>query len=315
MAAAGLPLEAQQGPGPYPDVDFRRLDSWIVIREDNTATFSVGKTDLGQGTGTAFRQIMCDELDMPYDRTSCVMGSTDVTVDQGGSGGSDALQADGYPMRRVAAEARRVLLDMASVHFGVPVAALSVRDGVVSVTAEPARQITYGQLIGGRQFNVTLTGNNATAATGTARLKNVQDLRLTGQALPRYDIPPKVDGSAKWAVDVKLPGMVHARNVKPPFAGATLTSVDESSVRDLPGFVRIVRRANYLAVVCEREEQAIRAAQAAQGSVAAPRHGAVPDVREPVQPHAQRHADLQLDAGRCRYAGRRAEERGKDRRG
>ena len=148
-----------QGPGPYPDPDFRQLDTWIVIREDNTATFFVGKTDLGQGTGTAFRQIMCDELDMAYDRTSCVMGSTDITPDQGGSGGSDALQSDGYPMRRVAAEARRVLLDMASAHFGVPVAALSVRDGVVSVTAEPSRQVTYGQLIGGRRFNVTLTGD------------------------------------------------------------------------------------------------------------------------------------------------------------
>ena len=85
---------------------------------------------------------------------------------------------------------------------------------------------------------------------------------MSGQPLPRYDIPPKVDGSLKWAVDVKLPGMVHARNVKPPFAGATLANVDESSVRNLPGFVRIVRRGNYLAVVCEREEQAIQAATA-----------------------------------------------------
>ena len=113
-AQAGLktPLYGQAA-GPYPDPDFRQLDSWIVIRADNTATFFVGKTDLGQGTGTAFRQIMCDELDIAFDNTSCVMGSTDVTVDQGGSGGSDALQTDGYPMRRVAAEARRVLLEMA----------------------------------------------------------------------------------------------------------------------------------------------------------------------------------------------------------
>ena len=121
------------GAGPYPDPDFQQLDSWIVIRQDNTATFYVGKTDLGQGTGTAFRQIMSDELDIAYDKTSCVMGSTDVTVDQGGSGGSDALQTDGWPMRRVAAEARRVLLEMASARFGVPVAQLAVSDGVISV--------------------------------------------------------------------------------------------------------------------------------------------------------------------------------------
>src|SRR5689334_21696292 len=96
--------------GPYPDRDFRQLDSWIVIHQDNTATFYVGKTDCGQGTGTAFRQMMSDELDVAYDKTSLIMGQTDITVDQGGSGGSDAIQVDGWPARRVAAEARRVLL-------------------------------------------------------------------------------------------------------------------------------------------------------------------------------------------------------------
>jgi nicotinate dehydrogenase subunit B len=252
---------AAQGAGPYPDIDFRQLDSWIVIRADNTATFHVGKTDLGQGTGTAFRQIMADELDMPYARTSCVMGSTDVTVDQGGSGGSDALQADGWPMRRVAAEARRALLELAATRFGVPVAQLAVSDGVVTVAANPSQRATYGELIGGRRFNITLTGNNVDATTGVARIKNVQDLKIVGQSPQRYDIPAKVDGSLKWAVDVKLPGMVHARNVKPPFAGAKLVSVDESSVRGVPGFVRVVTRGNYVAVVCEREEQAIRAAR------------------------------------------------------
>ncbi len=111
LAGGASQAPAAQGAGPYPDPDFRQLDSWIVIRADNTATFYVGKTDLGQGTGTAFRQIMADELDMPYAQTSCVMGTTDITVDQGGSGGSDALQSDGWPMRRVAAEARRALLE------------------------------------------------------------------------------------------------------------------------------------------------------------------------------------------------------------
>ena len=101
-AIAGPHAAAAQAAGPYPDPDFRQLDSWIVIHEDNTATFFVGKTDCGQGTGTAFRQMMADELDIAYDKTACVMGSTDVTVDQGGSGGSDAIQTDGWPMRRVA---------------------------------------------------------------------------------------------------------------------------------------------------------------------------------------------------------------------
>src|SRR5687767_8834174 len=161
-------LEALQGPGPYPDPDFRQLDSWIVIRENNTATFYVGKTDLGQGTGTAFRQLMADELDMAYDATSCVMGNTDVTVDQGGSGGSDALQVDGWPMRRVAAEARRVLLDMGSQRLGVPVDQLMVSAGAITSKADPARKVTYGELIGGRRFNVTLTGDQVDATTGVA---------------------------------------------------------------------------------------------------------------------------------------------------
>src|SRR5687767_7504362 len=164
---------AAPGAGPYPDPDFRQLDSWIVIRQDNTATFYVGKTDLGQGTGTAFRQIMADELDMAYDKTSCVMGHTDVTVDQGGSGGSDALQTDGWPMRRVAAEARRVLLDMASTRLGVPATQLAVSAGVVSAAADPSRRVTYGELIGGRRFNVTLRGDNINATTGAAPLKPV----------------------------------------------------------------------------------------------------------------------------------------------
>src|SRR5687767_8428772 len=252
-----------QRAGPYPDPDFRQLDSWIVIRQDNTATFYVGKTDLGQGTGTAFRQIMADELDMPYERTTCVMGHTDVTVDQGGSGGSDALQTDGYPMRRVAAEARRVLLEMAAEHFGVPVTALAVSDDVVSTkTGETAdRSITYGELIGGKKFNVTLTGKNTDTTTGTATLKPVQAMKNVGKSPRRYDIPAKVDGSLKWAVDMKVPGMVHARNVRPPFAGATLVSIDESSVNNIPGLIKVVSKGNYVAVVCEREENAVRAAR------------------------------------------------------
>ena len=263
-AAVAGPFAADasaQAAGPYPDPDFRQLDSWIVIHEDNTATFYVGKTDCGQGTGTAFRQMMSDELDIAYDKTTCIMGSTDITVDQGGSGGSDAIQTDGWPMRRVAAEARRVLLEMASARFGVPVDQLAVSDGVITVKADPSKKVTYGELIGGKRFNVALTGNNVDATTGVAKVKPVQELKIVGQSPQRYDIPAKVDGSLKWAVDVKVPGMVHARNVKPPVAGAKLVSIDESSVRSLPGFIKVVSKGNYVAVVCEREEQAIKASR------------------------------------------------------
>ena len=262
-AATGADLldAAQGGAGPYPDPDYKQLDSWIVIHQDNTATFYVGKTDCGQGTGTAFRQMMSDELDIAFDRTTCVMGSTDVTVDQGGSGGSDAIQVDGWPMRRVAAEARRVLLDMGSARLGVPVGELAVSEAVVSVKADPSLKVTYGELVGGRRFNVALTGSDINATTGAARVKPVQQLKNVGQSFPRYDIPAKVDGSLKWAVDARVTGMVHARNVRPPVAGARLVSIDESSVRSVPGFVKVVSKGNYVAVVCEREEQAIAAAK------------------------------------------------------
>jgi CO/xanthine dehydrogenase Mo-binding subunit len=253
--------DAQSTAAPYPDPDFRQLDSWIVIHENNTATFYVGKTDLGQGTGTSFRQLMSDELDIAFDRTTCIMGSTDNTVDQGGSGGSTAMERDSWPMRRAAAEARRALLEMASKRFETPVDQLAVNNAAITVKADPSKRITYGELIAGRKFNVALAGTNVNAVTGTAKVKAVQELKYTGQSPQRDDIPAKVDGSLKWAVDVKLPGMVHARNVKPPFAGAKLTAIDESSVRDLPGFLKVVTKGNYVAVVCEREEQAIRAAR------------------------------------------------------
>jgi len=271
FGAAGIsPLvtssEAQTGAappaaGPYPEPDYKQLDSWIVVHQDNTATFYVGKTDCGQGTGTSFRQLMSDEMDIAFEKTTCIMGSTDNTVDQGGSGGSTAMERDAWPMRRAAAEARRVLLEMGSAQLGVPVDRLTVSDCVITVKGDPSKRVTYGQLIGGKRFNVTLTGNNVNAATGVAKLKPVQDLKTVGQSPQRYDIPAKVDGSLKWAVDVKLPGMVHARNVKPPFAGAKLTGIDESSVRGMPGFVKVLSKGNYVAVVCEREEQAINASR------------------------------------------------------
>ncbi|MBY0505711.1 MAG: molybdopterin-dependent oxidoreductase [Bryobacteraceae bacterium] len=260
LATPGV-AQTNPPPGPYRDPDFRQLDSWIVIHQDNTATFYVGKTDPGQGTGTSFRQLMADELDIAFNRTACIMGSTDITVNQGGSGGSTALEYDSRPMRRAAAEARRVLLEMASARLGAPVDQLAVHDAVISLQADPSKRVSYGELIAGKRFNVTLTGNNVMSATGLAKVKPVQQLKYTGQSLQRDDIPAKVDGSLKWAGDVKLPGMVHARNVKPPYAGAKLLSVDEASVRGLPGFVRVLSKGNYVAVVFEREEQAIEGAR------------------------------------------------------
>ncbi len=104
--------------------------------------------------------MMSDELDISFDKTDLIMGHTDITVDQGGSGGSTSIERDAKPMRRVAAEARRVLLELASARFGVPVDQLAVRNGVITVKSDPSMSVTYGELIGGKQFNVTLTGKD-----------------------------------------------------------------------------------------------------------------------------------------------------------
>jgi len=297
----GRVLAQAAGEGLYPDPDHLQLDTWIVIHPDNTATFFVGKTDGGQGTGTAFRQMMCDELDIAYAKTSLIMGSTDTTPDQGGSGGSDAIERDGWPMRRVAAEARRVLFKLASEHLQIPVEELAVRNATISAKTDTAKSVTYAELVGGQRFEITLTGNNINATRGVADVKPVNELRVVGQPIERYDIPAKVDGSLTWAVDVKLPGMVHARNVRPPIAGATLQSFDESSVADMPGFVRIVSRGNYLAVVCEREEQAINAARQFRVDWAPPPEAPFPasdklfDYMRSVTPTSSRETDSRGD--------------------
>ena len=164
------------------------------------------------------------------------MGITDITPDQGGSGGSDGVERDGWPMRRVAAEARRVLLDLGAEQLGHP--GRRSRGGAtatISAKSDPSKSVTYAELVGGKRFDVALTGRNVDATTGTAAVKPVQELRVIGQSVPRYDIPGKVDGSLTWAVDMKVPGMLHARNVRPPLAGATLRSIDESSVAEPSG--------------------------------------------------------------------------------
>ena len=133
---------------------------------------------------------------------------------------------------------------------------------MISVAADPSRKVTYGELIGGKKFNVTLTGNNTDTTTGIAKLKTVQELedrRPVAAALRHSRQGGRLARSGRSTSS--CPGMVHARNVKPPVAGATLVSIDESSVRSIPGFVKVVSKGNYVAVVCEREEQAIRAAR------------------------------------------------------
>lgn len=242
-------VRAQAPPAPPP-----RLDSWLAITADNQVTLFVGKVDLGTGVETALSQIAAEELDVAMAQLNVVQGDTARSPDQAQTVGSFSVAVGGAQIRRAAAEGRQILLEMAAERLGVPSERLTVRDGVVSVAGDPSRGVTYGALVGGRQLEIELSGD--------AKPKDVSQYTIVGQPVPRVDIPAKMYGTFEYVQNVRVPGMLHGRIVRPtPQSGATLVSVDESSVRDVPGLVRVVPLGNVVGVVAEREEQAIRAAR------------------------------------------------------
>ncbi len=230
------------------------LDSWLAIAADGSVTLFTGKVDLGTGVETALAQIAAEELNVPFGSMRVVQGDTAVSPDQGRTVGSLSISQGGLQVRKAAAEARQALLRLASDRLGVPADALAVRDGVVSVAGDPSRTVSYGALVGGRRFELEMTG--------TAEPKRPADYTIVGQPIPRLDIPAKMTGSFEYVQNVRLPGMLHGRVVRPtPQSGATLVGVDQDSVRDLPGVVQVVVKGNLVGVVAEREEQAIEAAK------------------------------------------------------
>ena len=237
----------------WPDkLDPARLDSWLRIGADGSVTAAVGKIEAGMGVGTAFAQIVAEELDVPIERVSIVMGDTAGTVDQRGTGSSNGIIDGGSALRNASAAGRAALLQLAAERLGKPAAELRVKEGVVYVAADPAKRVGYGELVGGRTFDVTVPEK--------PRLKDPAEYTLVGKPVQRFDIPPKVQGAYRYVGDFSVPGMVHARVIRPPQAGAKLVGCDEGA--KLPGLVRVVRRGDFLAVACEREEQAIEAARA-----------------------------------------------------
>ncbi len=239
-----------------------RLDAWLAIAEDGTVTVYSGKVDLGTGVETALAQIAAEELDVPFAAVTVVQGDSALTPDQGSTVGSFTVAVGGAQLRRAAAEARQALLGLAADRLGAPAEQLTARDGVVSVAGDPARSVSYGSLVGGRRLDIEMTGD--------APLKSPSDYRIVGQAVPRVDIPAKVTGRFEYVQNVRVPGMLHGRIVRPaPQSGATLVSVDEDSVRDVPG-VRVVVRDNLVGVVAEREENAIKAARQLKVTWSAP---------------------------------------------
>jgi len=233
-----------------------QLDSWLVIARDETITVYAGKVELGTGVSTALRQIVAEELDVSVARIAWVQGDSLLTVDQGRTVGSQSIKRGGAQLRRAAAEARQALLELAVQRLGAPVGQLAIADGVISVQSDATRRVTFGSLIGGGRFERKVSANPVVKAP-TA-------YKVVGQSVPRAEIPAKMFGTHVFVHDVRLPGMLHGRVVRPPRAGATLVSIDESSAAKLPGVIRVVRKGTFVGVVAEQEGQAVAAAKALQ---------------------------------------------------
>lgn len=230
-----------------------QVDSWLAIAGDGSVTVFSGKVELGTGVRTALAQIVAEELDVPLARITMVMGDTARAPDEGYTAGSQTLQSGGVALRQASAEARQTLLGLAADRLGAPTAQLTVKDGIVTVQSDPTKRVAYSDLIGDRHFNRTVSGK--------APLKNPDTYTVVGASVPRVDIAAKITGGAAYLHDFTVPGMLHGRVVRPVGIGATLQSLDEGSVKGLPGLVQVVRNGNFVGVVAEREEQAIRAAQ------------------------------------------------------
>jgi nicotinate dehydrogenase subunit B len=250
-----------------------QLDSWIAIGADGKVTAFFGKMDMGQGVDVAIGQIVAEELDVPFDRVTVVMGDTASSVNQGGASGSTGIQKGGVPLRNAAAEARRLLVEAAAHKLGVPVDRLDVVDGVVGVSGDATKRVSYAELIGGRYFDQRMEWNGTTGndmvAKGQAKPKRPDQYKIVGQPIPRSDVAPKVFGQLDYVTDVKVPGMAHGRMIRPPVAGALPTAVDEGSIKDIPN-VRVVWEKGLLAVVADKEWHAVRAAERLKVAWSAP---------------------------------------------
>jgi nicotinate dehydrogenase subunit B len=230
-----------------------QLDDWLVIEADGSVTAFSGKVELGTGTRTALAQIVAEELDLPLARVHLVMGDTDSTPNEGYTAGSMTINSSGASLRQAAAEARRAMLEMASSALDATLEELAVSDGMIYVITDPARRITYAKLMGGKAFNREVQED--------VPQKPPQEYRIVGTSVPRLDLLSKVSGEPSFIQDIRLPDMLHARLVRPPSVNARLIRMDENSVKDMPGLVKVVQRGNFIGVIAEREEQAINAAK------------------------------------------------------
>lgn len=255
--------EAAPPQSPFPALDPSRLASWLAIQADGTVIARCGHVELGHGVGTGFAQIVAEELDVSFARVSMVLGDTKNTPDQGVTAGSTSIRVAGAQLRQIAAEARAALLKLASDRLGAPVSRLTVKDGVVS---DGSRSVKYGELVKGQvltpvaPISVRGYGGFGMTINGSAKPKDPSSYSTVGKRVARIDIPDKVMARATYIQDVRVPGMLHARVIHPKGIGSTIVSVGELPASILGA--QVVRKGNLLAVVAEREWDAIKGAQA-----------------------------------------------------
>ena len=249
-------LEAVARAGGPDQPDPQKLDTWLAIHADNTATIYLAFVELGQGNSTALLQIAAEELDMEMDQVKTVQLDTKRTPNQGGTVASSSISRGGPRIRSAAAQARLYLLTAASQKLNVPIEKLTVAKGIISAGENSKLTVGYGELLGDKPFNVPFSGK--------APVKAPKDYKIVGTRAQRNDMPDKVSGKFVYMQHVRVPGMLHGRVVRPRGqaaygAAAKIISVDEASIKDLPG-VRIIRKMNFLAVLSTNEWDAIRAA-------------------------------------------------------
>ena len=265
LLAQATPVAAAPSP--------RKLESWLRVLPDGGVQVFTGKLEIGMGVDTALTQIVAEELDLTPSRVTFVLGDTATTVDQGGVGGSTSVSQGARPLRNVAAAARAALLQRASQQLGVPADQLQVANGVVTARADATKRTSYGELAAAiaAEHELKVTGAGfALNVDGGAQPKDPSTYKVVGTSVPRVDMAPKILGTYTYVTDVRVPGMLHGRVVRPAGVGATLVSVDESSVQSIAGYVKTVVDKNFVGVVCETEWAAVKAAKALKVTWSAP---------------------------------------------
>lgn len=228
------------------------LDAWIRINKDETITIFTGKVELGQHIKTALAMIAAEELEVSLDRIHLVQGDTARTPNEGYTAGSMSMEFSGKAIRNACAEAKQILLEKAAKELETDIENLIVKDSVITNTSTHA-STTYGSIFGGQSFEVNVME--------AGYLKPIQDYEIVGKPLYRDDLVAKVAGEPCFVQDLELPGIVHGRMVHPPNYGARLILFDEENILKFPGVIKVVKDGSFLAVIAEREEQAVAAAK------------------------------------------------------